>query len=109
VSRARVDILYFEGCPNYQFARALVDEVAGELGIDADVHSVGVADPAAATEYRFLGSPTVRVNGRDVEPAAYERTDFAYSCRVYRTAAGVSGRPSKTWIREALVRATNEL
>ena len=52
-----------------------------------------VSDLEAAERLRFLGSPTVRVHGRDIEPGADKRTDFALSCRVYRTDAGLAGEP----------------
>ena len=78
MKRPRVEILYFDGCPN------------------------DVADPETAEAYRFLGSPTVRIDGRDVEPGAAKRSDFVFSCRVYRTTRGVSGEPDSVWIREAL-------
>jgi hypothetical protein len=45
------------------------------------------------------------VNGRDVEPGANERSDFALSCRVYRTDAGVSGQPDEQWLRDAFTQA----
>lgn len=54
---------------------------------------------------RFLGSPTVRVEGRDVEPGAEVRTDFALSCRVFRTEGGAAGQPNPRWIREAPLEA----
>ena len=63
---------------------------------------VEVRDPDAATQLRFLGSPTVRVGGRDVEPGADARNDFVFSCRVYRGERGLSGQPAEDWIRSAL-------
>ena len=76
----RVEILYFDGCPNHDGARALVARIAAELRVEPNVELVEVADPDAASELRFLGSPSIRVNGRDVEPGAQERRDFVYSC-----------------------------
>ena len=61
-------------------------------------------DPERAERLRFLGSPTVRVSGHDVEPGADERTDYALSCRVFRTERSFSGQPDEHWIRDALVR-----
>lgn len=103
--RPRVEILYFEDCPNHEPARALVERVAAELRVEPEIHNVAVPDPAAATKLRFLGSPTVRVDGRDVEPDADERRDFVFSCRVYRSEQGLSGQPQERWIREALAEA----
>ena len=51
---------------------------------------------------RFLGSPTIRVNGRDIEPGADARSEFTLACRVYRTDSGFSGQPDDRWLRDAL-------
>jgi hypothetical protein len=104
VTRPRVEILYFDGCPNHEPARALVERVA-ELHLDPSVDLVEVVDPDSAAELRFLGSPTIRVDGRDVEPGADERHEFVLACRVYRTERGLAGQPDEAWIREALAGA----
>jgi hypothetical protein len=58
----------------------------------------------AAEAERFLGSPTVRIDGRDVEPGAADRDDFGLKCRLYRSGEGTSGVPPDNWISEALRR-----
>ncbi len=63
MSQPRVEILYFEGCPNHEPARALVERLATQLRIEPEIRLVEVADPEAAVALRFLGSPTVRVDG----------------------------------------------
>ena len=63
-----VEILYFDGCPNHKPALALVERVSRELGIKPEVRLVNVPDQATAVRLRFLGSPTVRVGGTDVDP-----------------------------------------
>jgi hypothetical protein len=103
MSQPRVELLYFEGCPNRESARATVERVAAQLQVAPTIELVEVADAEAAVALRFLGSPTVRVAGRDVEPGADERRDFALSCRLYRTDQGIGGQPDAAWIREALI------
>jgi hypothetical protein len=103
--RPLVEILYFEGCPNHEPTHALVERLASQLGIDPEIELVEVADPDAAAALRFLGSPTVRVDGVDVEPGAEKRRDFALSCRIYRGGRGVSEQPDERWVREALSEA----
>ena len=98
-----VEILYFDTCPNHREALALVERVADDLGPEADIRLVNVADPDSAERLRFLGSPTVRIGGVDVEPGADERTGYAFSCRVFPTERGFAGQPEEGWIREALV------
>jgi hypothetical protein len=65
---------------------------------------VNVLDDAAAEQQRFLGSPTLRVDGRDVEPGAELRTDFGLKCRLYRTEEGFAGIPPDQWVLDALGR-----
>jgi hypothetical protein len=102
MSLPRVEILYFGDCPNHAAARALVERIAAELQVETDTRLIEVDDPDAAVGLRFLGSPTIRIDGHDVEPGADQRDDFTFGCRVYRGQGGVSGQPEETWIREAL-------
>jgi len=99
---ARVEILYFEGCPNHAEARALVERIAADLHVLLEVDLIEVADAKAAATQGFLGSPSVRVNGRDVEPGVEGQRDPSFSCRVYRTENGFSALPCEAWLREAL-------
>ena len=105
MSGPSVEILWFEGCPNHAPALELVEQVAGELGMRPAIELVEVPDAEAAARLRFLGSPTVRVEGQDVEPGAEERTEFVLACRIYRSEHGVTGQPHRDWIRAALVEA----
>ena len=107
MKRPRVEILYFEGCPNYEYTRARVERLAAGLGIDPDLQPVEVPDEQAATRLRFLGSPTVRVDGCDVEPGADERGHCVLSCRLYPGERGLSGAPDEDWIRDALTAAVS--
>jgi hypothetical protein len=105
LSGPRVEILYFEGCPNHEGTRELVEQIAATLRIQPAVEMVEVADAAAAARLRFLGSPSVRVDGRDVEPGADERSEFVLACRVYLSANGFAGQPNANWISAALTEA----
>ena len=101
----RVEILTFDGCPNRSGAVALVDRVLAETGIAASVEVVEVPDAETAAVLHFLGSPTIRVDGQDVEPGAAERSDFVLACRLYKTEAGLQGQPDARWLARALGRA----
>ena len=96
-----VELLYFQGCPNAEAVRALVLRVAADAGVTPDLRLIEVP-PQDAERLRFLGSPTVRVDGHDVEPGADERTTFTFACRMYRTPSGLSGSPPSEWVRAAL-------
>jgi hypothetical protein len=97
-ARLRVEVLTFAGCPHAQLAVDLVTRIVSQRGNEADVIRLDVHDAAEAHGLCFLGSPSIRIDGRDVEPGAAERTDYSYGCRVYRTSHGQSGLPSDDWI-----------
>ena len=105
MTQPRLELLYFQGCPNHHATLAFVERIAAELGLEPTVDLVEVSDARGAVELRFLGSPTVRINGHDVEPGADERRDFGLSCRVYRGERGTTGLPDEKWIRKALAQA----
>jgi hypothetical protein len=98
----RIEILWFDGCPNHEHARALLQDVLRARGVEQPVDSIDVSDPAIAESVRFPGSPTIRVDGVDIEPGFEDPGDYAIRCRVYRTANGQSGVPEREWIEAAL-------
>jgi hypothetical protein len=98
----RVEILYFEGCPNHPPTVELVRRAIDECGVSAQLEEVEVRDQADAGRLRFLGSPTVRVDGADIEPDADERSAYAVGCRLY----GDSGVPPRDLVVSALTRGS---
>ncbi len=95
----QIEVLYFDGCPNHAPTVTLVKQIAADLGLKVGVEEINVTSAEEVQRLRFLGSPTVRVNGVDIDPTARDRTHYALSCRVY---PGVSGLPPDTLIRAAL-------
>ena len=97
-----VEVLYFAGCPSYERIVPRVRELAQVAGAQVVLRAVETLEAAQAEE--FLGSPTIRVDGRDVDPTAAGRTDFGLKCRLYRDGTGHSPVPPETWIQAALDR-----
>lgn len=102
-----VELLYFDGCPRWRQATAAVDEAARITGVGVEVRSNRVSSPDDALRRRFLGSPTVRIEGRDVEPRAEKRSDNALACRVYESRAGRTSSPPVEGIAAALREAAS--
>jgi hypothetical protein len=102
---SRVEFLWFDGCPNHEAARALLDEVIAEVAPGTPVEDIDASDPAVAEAVRFPGSPTIRVDGRDVDPSFIEPGDHTPRCRVFWTPVGLRGVPPREWIEAALRRA----
>jgi amino-acid N-acetyltransferase len=101
-----VEILYFAGCPHVEDAKRTVAAGIAQAGAAerAQVRVVEIADEIAARQRRFLGSPTVRVDGRDVEESSLTRDDFGLQCRVYDAEGGRRGSPPAEWVAAALRR-----
>ena len=103
--RPVIEVLYVQDCPHFRETLALVERVRAELGIDADLYSTLLADQAAADQARFPGSPTVRVDGHDVEPGSEPAAEYFLGCRLYRLEHSFAGQPEERWVRDALLRA----
>ncbi len=98
MSSRKIDILFFTGCPNYLPAVELAKRVVADLSLDAEINEVEVHDAEDAVSRQFLGSPTIQVDGIDVEPAARLRMDYGFSCRTYSG----DGLPSRSMLVSAL-------
>lgn len=101
----RIEILARKDCPSRGMAIAVVEKVVAETGVPAEVEIIDMTSEAEARERRFLGSPTVRVEGRDVDQQLNGRREFTLADRIYRTDRGLSGWPDAEWVREALLLA----
>jgi hypothetical protein len=99
----KAQVLYFDGCPTYKFAEKALRDVLAEKGMEADVELVAVNSSEEAQRLRFPGSPTIRVDGRDLFPAP-EREDWRLGCRVYTTPEGLRGSPAAEMLGEALTK-----
>lgn len=100
-----IELLYFDGCPNHETFLPHLRQLLDEHGITAPVTLVRIDSHDDARVRRFLGSPTLRVNGHDVEPASGRDKEDAYAlqCRLYSTPTGIAGAPPDQWILDALV------
>ena len=97
----KVELLYFEGCPNWRTVERRLRSLAEEQ--DFDLHFRLVSTPEEAEAAQFRGSPTIVIDGRD--PFAQGDEPFGLSCRLYRTPDGPAGAPTIEMLRAALVEA----
>ena len=98
----RIELLYFAGCPNYEVLLSKLREMVADEESETEIELRRVESVDVAESECFLGSPTVRVDGEDVEPGAGVRTDFGLKCRLYRSSEGTSGMPPERWITTAI-------
>jgi hypothetical protein len=102
VPAVRIEVLYFDGCPNHEQLRERLPRLLEREGIDAEITLRDVPDTEHPQRERFLGSPTIRVDGRDIDPGASNRSDYGLKCRIYQTPNGLTGLPPDQWILDAL-------
>jgi hypothetical protein len=96
----KIEVLYFNGCPTYETATKTLRAVLADEGVEADIELVAVNSDEAG-RLHFPGSPTIRVDGRDLFPVP-ERDQWGLGCRVYTTPEGLRGCPTADMLREAL-------
>jgi hypothetical protein len=99
----KIEVLYVPGCPNHKPAVETVTSVLAAESVRTEICDIPVHSEEEAQSFRFPGSPTVRVNGNDVEPDA--RLTVGLACRLYASGKGV---PSEAAIRRAIAGATQK-
>jgi len=98
----RIELLYWAGCPSYPEAEALLADVLSERGLDVPLRRLEVRTHEEAERLGFPGSPTIRIDGRDIDPAGAGARP-ALTCRIYLLPGGrVSPIPAREQIEEAL-------
>ena len=98
----KIEVLYFDGCPNHKPAAERVQQLLREEGVSAEVLELNVSDASIAQKVGFLGSPSVRVNGLDVEPEARAAREYGMMCRTYSVDGRREGLPSGEMLRQAI-------
>jgi hypothetical protein len=98
----KIEVFYFDGCPNHESAVERVRQVLAEEGFSAEVLEVNVSEPSIAQQVGFLGSPSIRVNGLDVEPEARGERAYGMMCRTYTVNGRREGLPSHEMLRQAM-------
>src|SRR4051794_1299026 len=101
----RVELLWWDGCPSSGEAHELVRRLMAEAGLDPDsLRSIEIDTDAAADRGAFVGSPTIRIEGRAVQPPEDAEAP-GLCCRVSPLRDGrVSPLPDPADITDALVR-----
>jgi hypothetical protein len=93
----RIEILYVPGCPNYQPTFERLQAVLSSEAVKTGIEGIPVTTEVEAKALSFPGSPTVRVNGEDVEPRQTNVPSLA--CRLYENRSGI---PSEELLRVAI-------
>jgi len=95
-----IEVLYVPGCPHHHGAIANLRSALRSAVVDAPIQEIAVTDDTMARELKFPGSPTIRIDGSDVESNHPE--SYGLACRLYANGTGV---PSREILERALAQA----
>lgn len=103
----RIEFLFWQDCPSHPKAFERLRKVMAEVEVDSPIERIEVLTDEDAERLAFPGSPTIRVDGEDIDAVGAAQMGTALTCRVYLLENGrFSPLPSEGMLRRALVRGT---
>ena len=98
-AKAKIEFLYFKSCPGQKQALINLKAALRESKISADLVLIGVTSETEAEKVGFQGSPSIRVNGKDLDG---RNEGYSYGCRIYRVDGKITPTPTKEFIQTKL-------
>jgi hypothetical protein len=97
-----VELFYLPGCSNHGLAVDLVHSVLRAEGVPVGVDEVPINNYEDASLHAFPGSPTIRVNGQDIENIPADRLAVGFACRTYHVDGRPQGVPPRFLLEQAI-------
>ena len=102
----KIVFLYWEDCPSHGDAWDRLQAILKEKGVKAEVVRTEIRTDQDARQWDFCGSPTIRINGTDIDPGGAAAQRVGLNCRIYHTSDGrVTPMPPDEMIRKAIEKA----
>ncbi len=98
----KTELYYYYDSPSYLRALDNLKEAQRLEHFPEQVDMIPVTSETDAQSKRFIGSPTIRIDGVDVEGPEAEKRGYGFGCRVYTANGSIAGWPSIERIRQAL-------
>ncbi len=95
----KIEFLYFKDCPGHESALSLLEQILFENEVAVSIEKIEITTQELAIQHRFLGSPSIRINGKDIE-GRDEVSEYGLKCRIYPDTG--TGVPSERVLRKAL-------
>ena len=108
----QVEYLWWADCPSHEEGAELLRAALAAEDLDVPVVAIEVTSEEDAQRLQFIGSPTFRVGGRDLDTRPVPTGAaglYALTCRAYRREDGrISPLPTLAWLRQALRQALQQ-
>jgi hypothetical protein len=101
----QIELLKVPDCPGADIAYNRLRDVLDQLGVGDTIRTIEIATDEQARRLCFPGSPTLRINGRDVDPYIDRTAEYAVACRLYTSGGLADNAPSVTAIRRSVTDA----
>lgn len=102
----KIEFLYWEECPSHGLAWERLQTILKEKGLKTELARIRIDTDDDARRWGFCGSPTIRINGKDIDPKGAKAQPVGLNCRIYHTPDGrVTPVPSEEMIQKAIDRA----
>jgi len=103
----KIEILYILDCPWREKTKELIKKVLKKFRVNADIREILIDSDEKARKYNFIGSPSVRINGKDIEEKVNKEVQFVKKecsrcCRIYFQKGKLYPYPPKEMIEEAI-------
>lgn len=96
-----IRLLYLEGCPNAEPAYQQLKECLDQENVNESIVRTQISDEAEAARFHFLGSPSIQIDGEDIESLRQGDSAF-FGCRIYDAASNQPGVPSREMMIAAI-------
>jgi hypothetical protein len=97
-----LELLYLPGCPNHGVTMDLVHTVLRAEGVPVEIDEIPIHNVEDAFSYAFPGSPTIRVNGQDIENIPSDQLAVGLACRTYLVKGRPQGVPPRCLLEQAV-------
>lgn len=101
----RIQVFTGRGCTHLDDISKLVAESVAEAGSELQLETIQLADYEEAKARKCFGSPTIRVDGVDIEYGDREPLEYTTGCRYYNTPDGWKPLPHRSLLVTAIKRA----
>ncbi|NOY78288.1 MAG: DUF2703 domain-containing protein [Calditrichaeota bacterium] len=104
----KIDFLYNPKCPHTEETLQNLVTALKKNGWPAGIHSVQIKDLNQAKRAHFLGSPTIRINGHDLQENASPSERYSLDCRTFLIDGKPASVPTVDFLEEAIRKIVGE-